>query len=135
MRTFKLMPIECRTKSNLYYRNAFVTSSKKLFQIIRIGNICSDNWCFNSFCKLVDFPHAAKQQARWLDTICAPCSLQAIAVFHAIDFSSSAPKMIPFFPAKRLFDIELILVGAKINVYRFCNGNKFPIIVTGKTIT
>jgi hypothetical protein len=39
-------------------------------------------------------------------TICAPCSWHFNAVFQAIDFSSNAPKIIPFFPANKLLDIE-----------------------------
>src|SRR5690606_36038268 len=45
-----------------------------------------------------------------VSTISAPSCTQRWAVFQAMDFSSSAPKIIPFFPFNRLWDIVIYLV-------------------------
>jgi hypothetical protein len=49
-----------------------------------------------------------KATGAFVNTICAPCSWHFNAVFQAIDFSSSAPNMIPRLPASKLLAMLLV---------------------------
>src|SRR5690606_35011364 len=120
LRTLILIPTECRMKSTPPPKCANVWSNRFSISSLLVTSAGITGALLHSAANCLMVP-IRKATGALVSTISAPSCTHRCAVFQAIDLSSKAPKIIPFFPFNRLCDIvryfSLLNTAGKSNAF------------------